>query len=84
MNAHDEIPNSDPTRGNKGIEAAVNRGLAVAMLKGVAAGARFSQPGATPRVRLEVINRSARRCGRLALARCNGRYAPGSPTNAAP
>ena len=48
MNAQDQILNSDPTRGNKSIEAAVNRGLAVAMLKGVAAGAALMRDDGVP------------------------------------
>ncbi len=48
MDAHDQIQNSDPTRGNKSVEAAVNRGLADAMLKGVAAGAALMRDEGVP------------------------------------
>lgn len=48
MNTPDEIPNPDATRGNKDIEAAVNRGLAIAMLKGVAAGAALMRDEGVP------------------------------------
>lgn len=48
MNTVNEAPNQDPTRENKNIEAAVNRGLAVAMLKGVAAGAALMREEGVP------------------------------------
>jgi len=48
MNTVDEVPDQDSTRGNKNIEAAVNRGLVAAMLKGVAAGAALMREEGVP------------------------------------
>lgn len=48
MTTPDEMDNSESFRDNKRIEAAVNRGLAVASLKGVAAAAAFMREAGVP------------------------------------
>jgi hypothetical protein len=48
MNTHDETPKPELFRVNTSIEHAVNRGLAIAMLKGVADAAAFMRDEGVP------------------------------------
>jgi hypothetical protein len=48
MNTQDTFEGSDASRANKRIEAAVNRGLVVAMLDGVAAAAALMKEEGVP------------------------------------
>ncbi len=48
MNTHDTTQGSSASRANKRIEAAVNRGLVVAMLDGVAAAAALMKEEGVP------------------------------------
>jgi hypothetical protein len=48
MNTQDTVGGSDLSRANKRIEAAVNRGLVVAMLDGVAAAAALMKEEGVP------------------------------------
>lgn len=48
MNTQNELSGLDTTRDNKDIEAAVNRGIAIAILDGVAAGAALMRDAGVP------------------------------------